>query len=76
METQDTLNKRDAQKTQMAQINRALGVFLFFFGAVILVAVLFTESFVGKMTNLAAGLILGFIGTLLILQTKRSRDTS
>ena len=76
METQDTLNKRDAQKTQMAQINRALGVFLLFFGAVILAAVFFTESFVGKMTNLAAGLILGFIGALLILQTKRRRDAS
>jgi len=76
METQDTLNKGDAQKTQMAQINRALGVFLLFFGAVILAAVFFTESFVGKMTNLAAGLILGFIGALLILQTKRRRDAS
>jgi len=76
MENQDTTNKEEAQKAQMAQINRALGVFLLFFGAVILVAVLFTESFVGKMTNLAAGLILAFIGALLILQTKRSRDTS
>ena len=75
METQDTLHKEDAQKAQMAQINRALGVFLFFFGAVILVAVLFTESFVGKMTNLAAGLILGLIGTLLFMQTKRSQET-
>ena len=76
METQDTPNKEDAHKIQMAQINRALGVFLLFFGAVILVAVLFTESFVGKMTNLAAGLILALIGALLILQTKRRRDAS
>ena len=75
METQDTTNKEDTQKIQMAQINRALGVFLLFFGAVILVAVLFTESFVGKMTNLAAGLILGLIGALLFLQKKRSRET-
>ena len=76
METQDTTNKEDAQKAQMAQINRALGVFLLFFGAVIIGAVFFTESFVGKMTNLAAGLILGLIGTLLLMQAKRSRDTS
>ena len=76
MENQDTTNKEEAQKAQMAQINRALGVFLLFFGAVILAAVFFTESFVGKMTNLTAGLILVFIGALLILQTKRSRDTS
>ena len=76
MENQDTTNKEEAQKTQMAQINRALGVFLLFFSAVIIMAVFFTESFVGKMTNLVAGLILGLIGALLFLQTKRSRDTS
>jgi hypothetical protein len=57
----------------MAQINRALGVFLLFFSAVILLAVFFTESFVGKMTNLTAGLILGLIGALLFLQTKRKQ---
>ena len=76
MENQDTTNKEEAQKAQMAQINRALGVFLLFFSAVIIMAVFFTESFVGKMTNLVAGLILGLIGALLFLQTKRSRDTS
>ena len=76
MDSKDMINKEDSQKAQMAQINRALGVFLLFFGAVILAAVFFTESFVGKMTNLAAGLILGFIGALLILQTKRRRDAS
>jgi hypothetical protein len=74
METQDTTNKEDSQKAQMAQINRALGVFLLFFSAVIFVAVFFTESFIGKMTNLTAGLILGLIGTLLFLQTKRNRE--
>jgi hypothetical protein len=73
MENQDTLNKEDSQKAQLAQINRALGVFLLFFSAVILVAVFFTKTFVGQMTNLAAGLILGLIGAILILQTKRSR---
>ena len=76
MENQDTTNKEEAQKAQMAQINRALGVFLLFFGAVIIMAIFFTDTFVGKMTNLTAGLILGLIGTLLFLQTKRSRDTS
>jgi hypothetical protein len=73
MKSQDTLNKEATQKAQMAQINRALGIFLLFFSTVILVAVFFTETFVGKMTNLAAGLILGFIGALLFLQIKRKR---
>ena len=76
MENQDTTSKEDSQKAQMAQINRALGVFLLFFSAVIIASVFFTETFVGKMTNLAAGLILGLIGVLLFLQTKRNRNTS
>ena len=71
MESKDTTNKEDSQKAQMAQINRALAVFLLFFSAVIIVAVFFTETFVGQMTNLVAGLILGLIGALLFLQTKR-----
>ena len=68
-------NKEDIQKAQMAQINRALAVFLLFFSAVIIIAVFFTETFVGKMTNLTAGLILGLIGVALLLQTKRNRET-
>jgi len=76
METQDTTNKEKIQEAQMAQIRRALGVFLLFFSAVILVAVFFTDTFVGKMTNLVAGLILGFIGALLFVQPKRKQDTS
>ena len=75
MESQDTTNKEQLQKVQMAQINRALGVFLLFFGAVVIAAVIFTETFVGMMTNLAAGLILVLIGAILILQTRKRRDT-
>ena len=76
MENQETINKEETQRAhsaQMAQINRALGVFLLFFGAVVIASLLFTETFVGKMTNLAAGLILAFIGAILILQPKRKR---
>ena len=51
-----------------AKINRALGVFMLFFGAVILVAVFFTETAVGKLTNLAAGGIIVLIGALLWLR--------
>jgi Flp pilus assembly protein TadB len=75
MESQDTTDKEQLQKAQMAQINRALGVFLLFFGAVVIAAVVFTQTFVGMMTNLAAGLILVLIGAILILQTKRKRET-
>ena len=75
MENQNTINNEDSQKAQMAQINRALGVFLLFFSAVILIAVFFTNTFIGKMTNLTAGLILGLVGALLFLQKKRNRGT-
>jgi len=74
MENQDTTNKENSQKAQMAQINRALAIFLLFFGAVVIAAVFFTETFVGKMTNLTAGLILGLIGAILILLTRRNRE--
>ena len=76
MKSNDTTNKEEFQKAQMAQINKALAIFLLFFGAVIIAAVFFTETFVGKITNLTAGLILVLIGAILILQAKRSRKTS
>ncbi|MEJ2703448.1 MAG: hypothetical protein P8Z79_13495 [Sedimentisphaerales bacterium] len=75
MESQDTTDKEQLQKAQMAQINRALGVFLLFFGAVVVAAVIFTETFVGMMTNLVAGLILVLIGAILILKTRKKRES-
>lgn len=76
MDSKDITNQQEIQKAQMAQINKALAVFLLFFSAVIIAAVFFTETLVGKMTNLAAGLILGLIGLIFIVQTKRSRKKS
>jgi hypothetical protein len=76
MESNDATNKEESQKVQIAQINKALAIFLLFFGAVIIAAIFFTETLVGKMTNLTAGLILVLIGAILILQAKRSRKTS
>ena len=73
MDSNNNTDKEDSQKAQMAQINKALAVFLLFFGAVVISAIFFTETFVGKMTNLTAGLILGLIGVILIVQAKRSR---
>ena len=78
MENQETINKEETQrahKAQMAQINRALGVFLLFFGVVVIASLLFTETFVGKMTNLVAGLVLVLIGAIMILHTKLKRES-
>jgi protein-S-isoprenylcysteine O-methyltransferase Ste14 len=73
MDGNNNKDKEDSQKAQMAQINKALAVFLLFFGAVVISAIFFTETFVGKMTNLTAGLILCLIGIILIVQANRSR---
>ncbi len=49
-------------KIKTAQINRALGVFIFIFGIFITFAMVFTETFVQQMTDLVAGLVLMSIG--------------
>jgi len=57
---------------QEAQINRALGVFLLFFAGVVLVAILFTDTLIGRLTNLAAGGIIGLIGGLMVWRSRRA----
>ena len=46
----------------MSQINKALGAFLVFFGLVVLVSIFFTDTGIGKLTNLGAGAVIGGIG--------------
>ena len=61
------------QELQEAQINRALGVFLLFFTAIILVSIFFTDTTVGKLTNLAAGGIIGLVGGAMVYRARASR---
>ena len=61
------------QKDPMSQINRALGLFLLCFGMIILFSIFFTETFAGKMTNLAAGFV--FVGIGLLMMFKRKRES-
>jgi len=49
-----------------AQINKALGLFLLFFALVVLVAILFTDTGIGKLTNLGAGAVIGVIGGVML----------
>ncbi len=63
------MNKEDKAKEKSAQINNALGVFILFFGIVILIATTHTSTFVGEMTNLVAGLILCAIGAGMIIKS-------
>ena len=54
-----------------AETKRALGLFLLFFGAVLLVAIFFTPNTIGKMLNLASGALLVLIGGLLVRHGQR-----
>lgn len=62
--------KNELDENALKKINRALGVFVTFFGTVVLVSIFFTESFLGKMTNLGAGIILVGIGAIMVLQAR------
>ena len=60
-----------AENIKNAKINNVLGRFIFFFGVVIFVAIFFTETFLGQMTNLVAGIILVLIGGGMMYQSIR-----
>jgi len=53
-----------------AQINQALGVFVLFFGCVVLYATTYTNTSVGFNTNLVAGLFLFLVGFGMWLKAK------
>ena len=63
-------NKLKLQEIKSAEINKALGIFVLFFGVVIIGATFFTTSFIGQMTNLAAGLVLTGIGAGMVIKSK------
>ncbi len=50
------------EKIKNAEINRALGLFILVFGIIVIIAMAFANTFVEKMTDLTAGLVLTFIG--------------
>ncbi len=70
MDEQNEMSGKGRTENRMGQINRALGFFILFFSAVVLVSIFLTETFVGKMTNLAAGLIFAVIGIIMIVKSK------
>lgn len=64
--------KEKSAKLKNAQINRALGVFILFFGLVVIVAMVFTYTRVQMITDLIAGLVLSAIGGGMILKSRRT----
>lgn len=65
------MTKEDKAAVVSAKINNVLGIFILFFGTVILIAIIFTETTVGQMTNLVAGLILVGIGIGMMIFAKK-----
>lgn len=59
-------------KLKTAQINNALGVFIFLFGIIIIAAMYFTETFIQQMTDLTAGLLLALIGGGMIWKSQKT----
>jgi hypothetical protein len=49
-------------------MHKALGAFLLFFAAVVLVSIFFTDTGIGKLTNLGAGGVIGVIGGIMFLK--------
>lgn len=70
MDEQNELADKDRNENRMGQINRALGLFICFFSAVVLVSIFLTDTFIGKMTNLVAGMIFAVIGIIMIVKSK------
>jgi len=68
METDNKIQK--LEKVKNSEINKALGLFILFFGVVIIAATFFTTTFIGQMTNLVAGIILFLIGAGMVIKAK------
>jgi len=76
MDEQNEQTARDSEQARMSQINMALGVFISFFASVVLVSILFTETRIGKLTNLIAGVILAAVGAIMIVRSRtKLRDS-
>ena len=69
-------NHNDARVLHDVQINNALGAFLVFFGLVVLVSIFFTDTGIGKLTNLGAGVVIGGIGAAMIYKARRLKKST
>ena len=67
-----TANQDDAKTLHDSQIYKALGAFLVFFALVVLVSIFFTDTGIGKLTNLGAGAVIGGIGGAMLLKGLRA----
>ncbi len=66
-------NQDDPRVLHDAQIYTALGAFLVFFGLVVLASICFTDTAIGKLTNLGAGAVIAGIGAAMVYKGHRLR---
>ena len=59
-------------KDKSAHINKVLGLFILYFGIVIIGATFYTETLIGQLTNLVAGIVLLGIGVAMVLMARKS----
>jgi len=64
-------SQNDPRVLHDVQINSALGIFLVFFGVVVLVSIFFTDTEIGKLTNLGAAVVIGGIGAAMMYKAHR-----
>jgi len=64
--------KEKTEKLKNAQINKALGVFILFFGVVVIVAMVFTDTRIQLITDLISGLVLSAIGGGMMLKSRKT----
>ncbi len=65
---------KDENQSNMGKIYMAMGYFLLFFSLIILLSIFFTETWIGKMTNLGAGVILLLISLAELLYGYRLKQ--
>jgi uncharacterized membrane protein len=63
----------EARVLRETQIHRALGTFLVIFGLVVLVSIGFTDTGIGKLTDLGAGAVITGIGAAMVYKARRLR---
>jgi len=68
----EPMDIKERAKLKSMQINNALGLFILFFGVVVVIAIPFSDNTFDKITNLVAGVILVIIGLGMIIYAKRA----
>jgi len=65
------MNENAEHNVSLGKIYIAMGFFLLFFSLVVLLSIFFTDTFIGKITNLGAGLILMIVSGFMAISGRR-----